>query len=196
MARPERERQILDVAGRTFAEYGYAGTSLAQIAAAAEISKPLIYSYFGSKEGLFLACLTGAGELITEVIERTAKLGLVGPQRAVTTLDQLYLALDEHRWMWALLRDPTIPNTPALAEQYQRYRTRMDAVGAEGVTEMLTAAGHTDPLDAAALTAVWNSAFEALVTWWIDHPDVTPAAMTARTIRLFGTVFGRHDLTA
>ncbi|MFE3029993.1 TetR/AcrR family transcriptional regulator, partial [Nocardia tengchongensis] len=53
--RAEREAQILDVAAAEIARVGYAGLSLAVVAAEAGVSKPLVYSYFGTKDGLYLA---------------------------------------------------------------------------------------------------------------------------------------------
>jgi hypothetical protein len=41
-----------------------------------------------------------------------------------------------------------------------------------------------------AMRAVWENVFRTLVTWWLDHPDETPEAMTQRCIRLFSAVFG------
>src|SRR6476661_8898955 len=55
--RAEREEQIVAVAVGEFAALGYANASMVEIARRAGISKPLIYQYFGSKEGLYLACL-------------------------------------------------------------------------------------------------------------------------------------------
>jgi AcrR family transcriptional regulator len=46
-------QQILDAALRLFGTHGYAGTSTQAIVAASRVSKPAIYYYFGSKEGLF-----------------------------------------------------------------------------------------------------------------------------------------------
>src|SRR5262245_9101334 len=59
--RADREQQILDAAVAGFGERGYAHASMAAIARRAGISKPLVYEYFGSKEGLYLACLRRAG---------------------------------------------------------------------------------------------------------------------------------------
>ncbi|MEB3370871.1 TetR/AcrR family transcriptional regulator [Saccharopolyspora mangrovi] len=194
VARAQRERQILDIAGRTFAEHGYAGTSLAAIAADAGISKPLIYNYFGSKEGLFSACLTRAGETIAGVIENTAELGHVGPEQAILSLDRIFTALHGQTWMWRLLHDPTTPTTPEITVKHTHYQHRMHTVGAQGVADMLRKADNHDPLDASALTAAWINVFDALVTWWTDHPTETPHAMTQRAARLFTTVFGPLDL--
>jgi TetR/AcrR family transcriptional repressor of mexJK operon len=52
-----REARIKDAALTTFAQSGYAGTSMDTIAAAAGISKPTLYQYFASKEELFTAVM-------------------------------------------------------------------------------------------------------------------------------------------
>ena len=54
--RADRTEQILAVAIDEFAERGYSGASMVTIATAAGISKPLIYQYFGSKDGLRKTC--------------------------------------------------------------------------------------------------------------------------------------------
>ena len=48
---------MLDAAVQMFSVNGYHETSMDTIAAAAEISKPMLYLYYGSKEDLFGACL-------------------------------------------------------------------------------------------------------------------------------------------
>ena len=55
MPRAEREQRMLDAAGRAFARDGYHAASMDEIARAAGISKPMLYNYFGSKEGLYVA---------------------------------------------------------------------------------------------------------------------------------------------
>ena len=55
---PERTRgNILAVAEQEFGEKGLAGARIDEIAAATQTSKRMIYYYFGSKEGLYLAVL-------------------------------------------------------------------------------------------------------------------------------------------
>ena len=57
LPRAVREQQMLDAAVQMFSVNGYHETSMDTIAAAAEISKPMLYLYYGSKEDLFGACL-------------------------------------------------------------------------------------------------------------------------------------------
>jgi AcrR family transcriptional regulator len=66
--RAVREAQMVAAAERLFAEHGYHGVSMDQIAAASGITKPMLYDYFGSKEGLFLACMERARGRLFEAI--------------------------------------------------------------------------------------------------------------------------------
>jgi AcrR family transcriptional regulator len=60
MPRPQREEQILRIAEEVFAERGFQATTMEDIAERVGVTKPLIYEYFGSKEGLLSACITRA----------------------------------------------------------------------------------------------------------------------------------------
>ena len=194
VARPEREAQIVAAACRVFGESGYAATSVADVAEAAGISKPLIYNYFGSKEGLYAACLRHAAQILTGEIERTAASGTVGLARAVVTLDGMFRVLAPQPWLWHLVFDPTAPRDAATEEVLAEYERRIFDFGVEGVSELLRLAGNDDPTDTSAMRAVWENVFRTLVTWWLEHPDETPDAMTERCIRLFSAVFGEIDV--
>ncbi len=53
MTGKERREQLLDVGRALFAERGYDGTSVEEIASRAGVSKPVVYEHFGGKEGLY-----------------------------------------------------------------------------------------------------------------------------------------------
>lgn len=196
VARAEREAQILEAACRRFGEQGYVATSVEAVAADAGISKPLVYSYFGSKDGLYAACVREATRVLLAELERTTATGTVGLPRALLTLDGMFHALAERRWLWRLVFDPGAPREGDVAAARAAYETRIEAIGREGVAAVLAAAGHTDPDDVAATRAAWEAIFRALVTWWVEHPDETPEAMTRRCVRLFAAVFAEVDVDA
>ena len=54
------QREILEVATQEFAEHGFAGARVDEIAARTRTTKRMIYYYFGSKERLFVAVLERA----------------------------------------------------------------------------------------------------------------------------------------
>jgi AcrR family transcriptional regulator len=184
VARPEREGQIIEAACRTFGERGYAATSVADVAEAAGISKPLIYNYFGSKDGLHAACARySSAELATE-IERTAASETTGLARAIVTLDGMFRRLADAPWLWRIVSDPTAPTDTESGQEIARGQKRVTAFAREAVTELMaTSAGH-DPVDVDLMLAVWESVFRTIVNWWVDHPGDSPEEMTQRCVRL------------
>jgi AcrR family transcriptional regulator len=187
--RADREEQIVRAASEVFGAAGFAATSVADVAARAGISKPLIYNYFGSKEGLFGACLHRAGGLLTEEMERIARGDAVGLERALRTLEGLFALLEPQPWIWRLFFDPTVPRgEQGIATEIARYTGRIAALADDGVRQMMRLSGTEDDLDVSALSAVWLSVVDALVTWWLDHPEETPRSMTERCVRLFEVV--------
>src|SRR5436853_5157342 len=53
MTGSERRQQLLNVARALFAEKGFDGTSIEEIAHRANVSKPVVYEHFGGKEGIY-----------------------------------------------------------------------------------------------------------------------------------------------
>jgi len=53
MSGKERREQLLDIGRRLFAERGFEGTAIEEVAAQAGVSKPVVYEHFGGKEGLY-----------------------------------------------------------------------------------------------------------------------------------------------
>jgi AcrR family transcriptional regulator len=53
MTGAERREQLLGVARKLFAERGFDGTSIEEIAARAGVTKPVVYEHFGGKEGIY-----------------------------------------------------------------------------------------------------------------------------------------------
>ncbi|HEY1228776.1 MAG TPA: TetR/AcrR family transcriptional regulator [Ramlibacter sp.] len=83
---PERTRaDILEVAEAEFGEKGLAGARIDEIAEATRTSKRMIYYYFGSKEGLYLAVLEEAYRRVRD-IEGQLHLEDLAPEEALRRL--------------------------------------------------------------------------------------------------------------
>ncbi|RYY50771.1 MAG: TetR/AcrR family transcriptional regulator [Actinomycetales bacterium] len=187
--RAEREEQILDVASVAFGTDGFAPTNIADVARAAGISKPLVYNYFGSKEGLYAACLDRAGTLLGDEIERIAREDVVGIERGVRTLAGMFAVLEDRRHVWRLLHDRTAPTASEVVGVVSAHTERLDKLAHEGVSELLALGGVTDELDVSAMTATWLGIVDSLMDWWVDHPEQTAADMVDRVGRLIGALF-------
>jgi AcrR family transcriptional regulator len=66
---PNARQRLLETATELFAEKGYAGTSVREIVERAGVSKPVLYYYFKSKEGLFYAILEWAADVQQGILD-------------------------------------------------------------------------------------------------------------------------------
>ncbi|MCC2676680.1 MAG: bacterial regulatory s, tetR family protein, partial [Ramlibacter sp.] len=83
---PERTKaNILEVAASEFGEKGLAGARIDEIAALTKTSKRMIYYYFGSKEGLYLAVLEESYKRVRD-IEGELHLQDLEPEQALRRL--------------------------------------------------------------------------------------------------------------
>ena len=103
LPRAVREQQMLDAAVQMFSANGYHETSMDVIAAQAQISKPMLYLYYGSKEELFGACLNRElGRFIDAV---RADIDLKQPARELLrrTISSVLQYIDANRASWIVL---------------------------------------------------------------------------------------------
>ena len=120
-----RER-LLETAIGMFAEKGYTGTSVREIVEHAGVSKPVLYYYFQSKEGLFLAILDMAEnlqkQLLSEVLESEGNV----LDRLLILYRRVYAGIDEHRSLYKMIHS-LISGPPQGAPDYDftRYHRHM-----------------------------------------------------------------------
>jgi AcrR family transcriptional regulator len=78
-------RNIIEIATQEFADKGFSGARIDDIAARTNTSKRMIYYYFGDKEGLFVEVLEQAYSRIRQ-IETTLELDHIEPESALRAL--------------------------------------------------------------------------------------------------------------
>lgn len=175
MPRSVREPLILAVAGQVFAQDGYERASMDRIAARADLSKPMLYAYFGSKEGLYSAYIEVTGGALVE--------RLVAADRAADPADRIravtaeFLAfVSEQGDGWRVLFAEMNANRP-LVEVVAQLRTRI----VSEVRTMLEGSDGRPGLRAPAsegVAAAIVGAGESLANWWIQHPEVAREDVT------------------
>ena len=102
--RAEREQQMVEVASALFAEHGFGGVSMDDIAKASGITKPMLYAYFDSKEGLFSACAQAAGEHLRDDLREVSELrDLPADQRLWRGIQRVFMFVEENHDSWLLL---------------------------------------------------------------------------------------------
>ena len=103
LPRAVREQQMLDAAVQMFSVNGYHETSMDGIAAAAEISKPMLYLYYGSKEELFSACLSRELSRFVEAIRADIDLKQSPHELLRRTILSVLHYIDANRASWIVL---------------------------------------------------------------------------------------------
>jgi AcrR family transcriptional regulator len=170
MTASERRALILREAGRLFALHGYAGTRLDDVAAAAHVTKPIVYRHFESKKALYLALLAKHRADLPTFLERV---------EVPAILDNWLDYVRENRHAWVMLfRDHS--GDDEIRQERREVSLRARQVLAGFIAER----GSAIPPEQVEPTAeLLTSGLAGLALWWIDHPDVpkpTVAAVAGR----------------
>ncbi|MGD9043715.1 MAG: TetR/AcrR family transcriptional regulator [Desulfobacterales bacterium] len=100
---PNARERLLETAISMFADKGYAGTSVREIVEEAGVSKPVLYYYFQSKEGLFLAILEMAENLQTELLARVLESDGNLLERLLLLYRRIYAGIDQNRNLYKMI---------------------------------------------------------------------------------------------
>jgi AcrR family transcriptional regulator len=183
--RAAREREILDAAERIFGERGYQGTSMDEIAAEVGVSKPLIYQYYGSKDGLFLACLSRLRALLLDAVSEAVLAAVDAEQAMYAGFVEWFTFLDDHPRAWSVLVDEGMLAAGPAAQAADEVRADFVELIATMVRLNLPA-GHTFSEDEIQIVAQSISgATERLAIWRTKHPAPPTPTTTATTLMTF-----------
>jgi AcrR family transcriptional regulator len=95
---------MIEVASGLFAERGFGGVSMDDIAKASGITKPMLYAYFDSKEGLFAACAEQAGEHLRDDLRQVGLRDDLRPdQQLWEGIQRVFAFVEENHDGWLLL---------------------------------------------------------------------------------------------
>jgi AcrR family transcriptional regulator len=108
MTAAERREQLISIARGLFAERGFDGASVEEIAARAAVSKPVVYEHFGGKEGLYAVVVDREVRRLLEMMQAALTSGhprVLLEQAAFALLDYIEQSSDGFR---ILVRDSPI----------------------------------------------------------------------------------------
>jgi AcrR family transcriptional regulator len=111
MTAAERREQLISIARGLFAEKGFDATAVEEIAARAEVSKPVVYEHFGGKEGLYAVVVDREVRALLDRMQSALTAGhprVLLEQAAVALLDYIESSSDGFRIM---VRDSPVGST-------------------------------------------------------------------------------------
>jgi AcrR family transcriptional regulator len=160
----QRRLMILEAAGRLFAEHGYDATRLDDVAAAADVTKPVLYRHFDNKTSLYLALLER---------HRDDLGSFAGAIPASGTLDQRLRAVlgvwldyvETHAYAWKMLFRDT-----GGGPQVKAFRLDVHDSARVTLVQLIRALS-VEPIperELEPLAELLSMGMASLALWWID----------------------------
>jgi AcrR family transcriptional regulator len=170
MSRADRERQMLDVAEEVFAEQGYRAASMDDIADRVGVSKPMLYEYFGSKDGLLSACIARCRtDLYDATQEAMAQAG--SPEDLLWRgLLAYFTFADRHAHAMRVMAQEPMVLPPAAAGAIEATRRQQSGLAAALLAGF---APDAPPRAVEAYAEIIIGACERVSLWRVRHPEVT-----------------------
>jgi AcrR family transcriptional regulator len=177
----ERRGLIVEAAGRLFGERGYEGARLDDIAAAAGVTKPILYRHFESKRGLYLALLAQHRD---DLATFAAAIPAAGPPevRLRTVLDVWFSYVEDHSYAWKML----FRDTGGGAEIHA-FRLEVHARARAVLVELIRSLSEVSipRREVEPLAELMSMGMAALVLWWIDNPGRSRQAIVDAMTRVW-----------
>lgn len=165
MSGEERRAQLVAVAGELFAEYGYHGLSMEQLADAAGVSKPVLYQHFPSKRSLYLALVRDA---VAEM-EAHVRMALEGTKdnraRVEGSIGAYFDFIEDRRFR--LIITAELADEDVRGEVEGAMRRVAEDIGALIAEDAGLSRGSAQFL----ANALRGLATEG-ARWWVEHPEV------------------------
>ena len=177
----ERREQLIGIGRSLFAEKGFEGTTVEEVAARAGVSKTVVYEHFGGKEGLYAVVVDREIERLLGTI--TAALTSSGSSHALleaaalALLDYIEGSSDGFR---ILVRDsPTGQSTGSFASLISDVASQV-----EHIMVAQFKARRLDP-KAAPMYAQMLVGMVALTgQWWLENPKMKKTDVAAHLVNL------------
>jgi AcrR family transcriptional regulator len=178
----ERRVLILDAALEAFATNGYDGAAMEGIAAAAGISKAVVYDHVSSKRELYTVLLDEiCADLVGVVEAALTPAGPAGEARVRIATDAFFAFVEDHPQASRLLvLELQGANVSTIGRELEERLTA-------GITAQLAAAqllaGHPQREQQLAIFAeLLKSAVQGLASWWFRHPAIPRHELVERTV--------------
>ena len=100
---PNARQRLLETATELFADRGYAGTSVREIVDRAGVSKPVLYYYFKSKEGLFYAILEWAAGVQQNILNEIFEARGTVLERFIFLYRRVYEGIQQYKSLYIMI---------------------------------------------------------------------------------------------
>ena len=179
MTAAARREQLIGVARGLFAERGFEGSAIEEVANRAAVSKPIVYEHFGGKEGLYTAVVDREVDLLLSMMREALTAGTsreLLEQAAIALLDYIEQHPEGFR---ILVRDSPIGTSASFQSIIGDVATRVEGI----LMEAFTRRGldpRTAPMYAQMLVGMVGTTGQ----WWLDTRTPDRHVVAAHLVNL------------
>lgn len=168
---------MIDAAVTAFSRSDYHTVRVEQIAEAAGTSKPTMYHYLGSKEGIFNACVRRESERLILALRAAVHDSRGGDDPLRRGIRAFFGFVVDNRESWTVLYRRAAASGGPFAAEVTRARERVLAEVADLITTCGGLPEAARERDAELLARIAVSTADAFADWLLDHPEESPDAM-------------------
>src|SRR6202050_1636250 len=181
--REQKREAVVPAAAREFNRKGYHNTSLDDIAARLEVTKPTVYYYVTSKEQLLFQCFLAGVEQIRAAFRDTRALEVPARERLWAVLRRYGEAMaSEFGWCMARTEDQDL--SPAMSRHIKALKSEIDhgirRLIREGVQD-----GSIHPCDPKMTAFALAGALNWSGSWYREDQSLTGAQIAAAFLAIF-----------
>jgi AcrR family transcriptional regulator len=179
----ERRATIVEAAGRLFGERGYDSTRLDDIAAAAGVTKPIVYRHFDTKRALYIALLERHRDDLASFAAMIDAEEGTGDERLRAVLEVWLTYVEAHSYAWRMLFRDTGGGPEVEAFRLEVHaRARAVLVGIiRTLSEVPIPRRELEPV-----AELMSMGMASVVLWWMENPSVSRGAVLDAIARVWG----------
>jgi AcrR family transcriptional regulator len=183
--REVKREAVIRAAAHAFNRKGYHNTSLDDIAAALEVTKPTVYYYVQNKEQLLYECFVAGVEKIRDTFREVRQQKAPARERLAAALRQYGQAVaSEFGWSMVRAEDHDLP--PAMSNQVKALKSEIDQdirrLIREGIQD-----GSIHPCDPKMTAFALAGALNWIAHWYRENHSMTGAQIADAFVTLFET---------
>lgn len=164
-----RRQQLEGVGVELIADRAWSTLTMADIAAAADVSKPLLYHYFSTKHDLYIAAVRSAAEQLREITRADPALpARAGTRQALTAHVDF---VEAHSLHYRTLLSGAVSGDPDV-------RAIIDESHDETIRRILGNLGTTEPSPTLRIALRgWVGFLDAACVEWLEDPAITKSQL-------------------
>jgi len=178
-----KREAVIRAAAREFNRKGYHNTSLDDIAAALEVTKPTVYYYVTSKEQLLFECFVAGVEQIRAAFRAVRRLAMPARERLNAVLRHYGEAVASE-FGWCMVRAEDQDLSPAMSRHIKSLKSEVD----QGIRRLIREGiqdGSIEPCDAKMTAFALAGALNWIAHWYREDQSLTGAQIATAFVTIF-----------